>query len=334
MIGYIYKTKNNINGKVYIGKHKKSYFDKNYYGSGIAIKQAIKKYKKENFTVVIVARAKTEEELNNLEKSIIAIFKRHYGRRCYNIAIGGEGGDMTKYMSSQRKDLFISKMSTINKERCSSTWFRNLQSDRLKKLYENEEERVKVSKRTKELWKTEEYRKKVENGRNRYMESDKYKLNMKKTSERMKEYWADEGNKRKMSETQKKIWTAEKRQQQSELLKNKFKNNESLREKHSADSKKRWQNPEYREMMSNNAKKNNLSKYGTEARKVKLKFTDRDNIEHIFESRKAFEDYCREKYGKIIDARHYNSMLSGERYYSRYKRLQNIFGNCLLEKMN
>ena len=43
MFGYIYKTTNKINNKIYIGQHKHADFDKQYYGSGKIILEAIKK---------------------------------------------------------------------------------------------------------------------------------------------------------------------------------------------------------------------------------------------------------------------------------------------------
>ena len=36
MIGYIYLTTNLVNGRVYVGQHKREYFNDKYYGSGIA----------------------------------------------------------------------------------------------------------------------------------------------------------------------------------------------------------------------------------------------------------------------------------------------------------
>ena len=44
MYGYIYVTTNLINGRKYIGQHAKPEFDESYYGSGTALKPAIKKY--------------------------------------------------------------------------------------------------------------------------------------------------------------------------------------------------------------------------------------------------------------------------------------------------
>ena len=44
MYGYIYKTTNLINGKIYIGQHKSEEYDSSYYGSGKLIRRAIEKY--------------------------------------------------------------------------------------------------------------------------------------------------------------------------------------------------------------------------------------------------------------------------------------------------
>ena len=51
-LGFIYKTTNLVNGKIYVGKHefsKDKRLNSSYLGSGVALKRAIIKYGKENF---------------------------------------------------------------------------------------------------------------------------------------------------------------------------------------------------------------------------------------------------------------------------------------------
>ena len=48
-MAYVYLITNKINGRKYIGSSRKSQIDSNYYGSGKAIKDALKKYGKDNF---------------------------------------------------------------------------------------------------------------------------------------------------------------------------------------------------------------------------------------------------------------------------------------------
>ena len=67
MFGYIYKTTNCINQKIYIGKKESSEYIPTYYGSGYLLKKAINKYGKENFTVEILDTANSLEELNEKE---------------------------------------------------------------------------------------------------------------------------------------------------------------------------------------------------------------------------------------------------------------------------
>jgi group I intron endonuclease len=105
--GYIYITENKINGKRYIGKHKSKNFDIKYFGSGVYLTRAIKKYGKKNFTCFPLSWAWSKEELNQLEIDYIAHYKPEY-----NIAKGGEGGGMSgKKLSEESKQ----KMSESHK---------------------------------------------------------------------------------------------------------------------------------------------------------------------------------------------------------------------------
>lgn len=93
MYGYIYKTTNLINNKIYVGKKKSSKFLKeSYMGSGVAINSAIEKYGRENFTVDIIDTANSLEELNNKEKMWIKLLNSRDSSIGYNIAYGGDGG--------------------------------------------------------------------------------------------------------------------------------------------------------------------------------------------------------------------------------------------------
>jgi len=85
----IYKITNLINHKVYIGKD--ATCDKNYYGSGVFIKSAIKKYGKKNFMKEIIDRCDSYEELSVKEKYWISFYRER--EELYNIADGGDGGD-------------------------------------------------------------------------------------------------------------------------------------------------------------------------------------------------------------------------------------------------
>lgn len=78
MFGYVYKTTNLINGKTYVGKHRRSYFDKKYYGSGKHLKSAINKYGIENFKVEVLEWCNSNKELANKEVFYIKLLKPEY----------------------------------------------------------------------------------------------------------------------------------------------------------------------------------------------------------------------------------------------------------------
>ena len=91
MYGYIYKTTNMINGKIYIGKRILPEFDPNYKGSGKILKLAFDKYGWENFIVEFLSPCFSADELNAEEQMAIYLYDSRNRSVGYNIARGGEG---------------------------------------------------------------------------------------------------------------------------------------------------------------------------------------------------------------------------------------------------
>ena len=94
--GFIYMTKNNINGKLYIGQHTRTMNPKDiddswYLGSGDALHIAIAKYGEENFTREIIYECKSKSELDYMEKVFINYYNAVKNENFYNVAGGGQG---------------------------------------------------------------------------------------------------------------------------------------------------------------------------------------------------------------------------------------------------
>jgi hypothetical protein len=68
--GYIYKTTSLLNNRIYIGK-KEGNFNPDYFGSGILLKQALKKDGKQKFKLELIVYSKDKNKLNELEKNIL-----------------------------------------------------------------------------------------------------------------------------------------------------------------------------------------------------------------------------------------------------------------------
>ena len=94
MYGYIYKTTNLINDKIYIGQKTSEIFIESYKGSGVILKKALNKYGEENFKVEILERCNSKDELDLAEKKWIEILKSTDNSIGYNIAEGGQGGNL------------------------------------------------------------------------------------------------------------------------------------------------------------------------------------------------------------------------------------------------
>lgn len=91
MFGYIYKTTNTINNKIYIGQHQRTTFDKSYFGSGSLLRKAIEKYGIENFVCELIEECCSFDELNCKEKFYIALYNSNNLEKGYNLTTGGQG---------------------------------------------------------------------------------------------------------------------------------------------------------------------------------------------------------------------------------------------------
>lgn len=158
MIGYIYLTTNLINNKMYIGKHESPVYDQQYLGSGKLLIKAVSKYGKKNFTNEVLYCADTIDELNEKEKFYIQEYRQKYPEQMYNIANGGDGGNTRYGMSDAEKELFVKKMTIINKERCNTKEFKEKLSKATSERYKNTEEREIQSKKIRKAWSDQELR--------------------------------------------------------------------------------------------------------------------------------------------------------------------------------
>lgn len=132
---YIYKIINKLNNKIYIGKHKVPKNGESFYryiGKGIAIREAIKKYGKENFEKEIL------ENIEDDEKQLIVDERERFwikelntiSPNGYNIAYGGEGGCCNMSEETKKK---ISK-SNLGKPK-SKEHIRNMRIAEFTKPY-------------------------------------------------------------------------------------------------------------------------------------------------------------------------------------------------------
>lgn len=99
----IYKTINLINGRWYIGKHQGN--DPYYLGSGKILKQAIKKYGRNNFRKIVLEEVDTVEELNIKESLWIDVSDALTDPMSYNLVDGGTGGDRSKFIDYKNRKI-------------------------------------------------------------------------------------------------------------------------------------------------------------------------------------------------------------------------------------
>ncbi len=191
MIGYIYKSINTVNTKIYVGQRKSEKFLKNYFGSGKLIRRAINKYGKNKFLVELVKSCETIKDLNKWEIYYIEYFHSTDIRFGYNISKGGTA-PMTglSFSEESKKKMKESHIGHI-------PWNKGLKMGPL-----SEERRKDISKKSKGRKHTEETKNKLRiiNTGKRHTEETKLKM-----SKKQKGKHRSEEVKKRMSEAQKKV---------------------------------------------------------------------------------------------------------------------------------
>ena len=176
----IYQIKNKINGKIYIGKHQTENLDDGYFGSGVALREAVKKYGKENFLKEILFVFDSEDEMNAKERELITedFVKR---KDTYNLGVGGEGGphfkgkshtkeSINKMLENRTKPVLThdarQKISESNRRRTISNETRKKISDAAIARYarNKQDEKIKKSQTPKVPYiPTDEHKRKISN---------------------------------------------------------------------------------------------------------------------------------------------------------------------------
>lgn len=113
MYGYIYKTTNKINNKIYIGQHKRVKFDESYFGSGRLLKKTIKKYGKENFKCEIIEWCENQNQLDEREKYWIEFYSSTNIQKGYNITQGGQSRFFTGLKHSEKSKQKMSEKAKL-----------------------------------------------------------------------------------------------------------------------------------------------------------------------------------------------------------------------------
>ena len=201
---YLYMITNKVNGKIYIGIHSTTNLDDGYSGSGLLLKQSIKKYGIDSFQKEILEFYNTRKELAEREHELVnEAFAE--SDNTYNLVVGGNPKETWDYRTQ------LDRMSISASERAKKLWEDEEYRDKLLNKFHSEEFRKKQSEIAKEKWKDPVHKENYYKAVN----SEEYR---EATSKRVKELWNDPEYRKKVSESNKKTWAdPEKRQQMREI---------------------------------------------------------------------------------------------------------------------
>lgn len=187
---YVYKIKNKLNGRLYIGQTIKTIKEsKNYYGSGKLIQIAIKKYGIENFEKSILCECKTQDELNEIE---IFYIKKYNSIICgYNIAPGGNvyshwiGKTFTE---KHKKKIGVASSSWLNDNKKNINFLNSMRSKEIrKKISERMKDNIPWNKGKTNVYSEESIEKMSESAKHRNINEETENIRREKISIFMKE---------------------------------------------------------------------------------------------------------------------------------------------------
>jgi hypothetical protein len=98
---YIYKTTCLVTCRYYIGMHSTDNLEDGYQGSGKRLWYSINKYGLENHQTEILEFLPSREELKAREKELVNE-ELLEDKMCMNLAIGGEGGNGSKFLTKEQ----------------------------------------------------------------------------------------------------------------------------------------------------------------------------------------------------------------------------------------
>ena len=133
---YIYITTDHIHNKKYIGK-RYGELDDDYFGSGKIITRVINKYGKEHLTKEILYISKDAKENNLKEKEFIAKYNAVESDEFYNIAEGGDGGDIFHLLPLEQQEELRKKAKERSSGKNNPRYGVSLSEETKNKIREN-----------------------------------------------------------------------------------------------------------------------------------------------------------------------------------------------------
>jgi hypothetical protein len=249
----IYKITNLLSGKIYIGKDSKN--NPNYYGSGVAIKEAIKRLGKDNFRKDIIEYC-TPENINEREIYWIEQTNCRDLSIGYNLAPGGDGGG-NLYAYHPDADGIRARISKTLKKTMSTPEYREKCSIRVREFMNRPGMREHFSKIQKEVQNRPEIKEIISRTHKGRKRSESTRQNIKNGQIR---YSSNPENREKIMERiNRGMNSPERLKERSESLKGigfrKSPYTEEERSKMSETTKTLWDDPEYRKKATENRRK-------------------------------------------------------------------------------